>query len=220
MRAFLKQHKELLTKTRLPWYLPTWLGGVGLPSGSWGTCTDLDLRLARRVLLNWKKERPLDLAGKEAKWRTWATAVEALPPPVYLTEKCAETEFYKSVVGKKCVDLLFDAQMTPQRFMLLETENTKVSRALRRNADLYKPRGGLLPPPLSAEDLAFRQRYPAYLMPGSFKKINELLPLLPRSVGAGPEGQRALELQTPFLQNQTQTQSVGVMVTGEAGADS
>ena len=197
MRAFLKQHRELLTKTRLPWYLPTWIGGVGLPPGEWGQPTDLDLRLARRVLLNWKRKRPLDLGGKEAKWRTWATAVESLPPPVYLTEQCAETEFYKRVVGKKCVDLLFDAQMNQKRFMLLETDNTKVSRALSRNADLYRPSGGLLPPPLSATDLAFRQRYPAYLSPSSFERLNELLPLLPRRDPSADQPEEAKELTIP-----------------------
>jgi hypothetical protein len=163
MREFISYHKDLMSKTHCPWYVPEWLGGLGLPSGNWGRPSDLDLRIARRILLNWKKERPVPPNTSKTPWKVWKRAQKDLPEPVYCNEKNAATEEYTSIVGMKCYDLLFDSDVTIDDLYEL-TEFGGYQSALKHNARLWSPEHtGGLPKPLSEEDLKFRAMYPNYV---------------------------------------------------------
>jgi hypothetical protein len=78
MKRFIKHHRKLLEKAKgLPWFIPTWLGGWGLPSGSWGEPSELDRRLARSILFNWKLRRPIEITRQDQQWQTWEGATSS-----------------------------------------------------------------------------------------------------------------------------------------------
>jgi len=164
MRVFINQHRDLLNKARVPWYIPQWLGGLGIPEGAWGEASELDRRVAHRILLRWKEERPQAFTGGEKMWRTWQESSKRLGDiEVFSAEKGEHTEQYNQIVAKKCVDLLFtaDVKLTDLR---LDLENTEVSKGIAKNAKLWKPshgqaQGGSLPRPLPRDALLYQKSY-------------------------------------------------------------
>jgi hypothetical protein len=168
MKKFISYHKDFLEKTRLPWYVPEWLGGLGLPIGSWGGPTELDLRLARAILLNWRQERPIPLGKTEVSWRTWMEAQDNMPEAVYCKEKGPQTEEYNGMVSRKCIDLLFDSTISLGDLFeqTLLGGKGRAAVAIRHNARLWSPKryGARLPHPLALSDLEFQSRYANYLI--------------------------------------------------------
>jgi len=162
MKTFINYHRDVLDKTRLPWFIPEWLGGVGLPIGKWGEPSDLDLRIARRIILNWKTQRPIPLSHKDVTWKTWLMAQERLPEPLYTTTKGPHTEAYTRAVALKCVDLLFDSKVELNDLFSGIQEGTRVHKAISHNAKLWKVEGGL-PQPLNLTDLEFSALYPNWV---------------------------------------------------------
>jgi len=160
MKVFINKHRETLEKTRLPWYMPLWLGGVGLPAGPWGGNSELDRRVASRILFNWKKERPIPINREELPWKTWLKAEAALPPPVFSKTKNEHTEAYSNAVSKKCIDLLFDSEVHLSD--LHEELQAKGSRAIAHNAKLWKPEKGI-GPELPEDKLKFQAKYPNWV---------------------------------------------------------
>jgi len=163
MKVFINYHKELLDRVHLPWYIPEWLGGLGIPAGPWGRPSDLDLRIARRLLLKWKTERPIPTNTKETPWRIWKEASKRLPEPVYSRVKGPATEEYNHLVSQKCVDLLFDSSITIEQLYEL-TDIRKQTLLLRHNERLWKPTHGGLPRPLNEQDLQFCALYPNFTL--------------------------------------------------------
>jgi hypothetical protein len=169
-KTFLEHHGKLLAKARVPWYIPEWLGGLGLTGV--GTPSDLDLSIARRILLNWKEERPIQLGRKEATWKTWQLASKAVPKPNY-TEDSTDPgiQEYNNLVAKKCIDLMFDGRTRLDTLMQAAAKG-KTQRAMNHNAKLWnpKPRGKKcvcrgIPQPLTKEELVFARKYETYSAP-------------------------------------------------------
>jgi hypothetical protein len=179
MKAFISFHHDILTKSRLPWYIPDWLGGLGLPHGSWGEPSELDLRLAHLILLNWQKERPIPLGHKETPWKLWMKAQARLPAPLYSQSKGKHTEVYEKAIGLEIINFLFDSAIdTKDIYEKTVSDEARVSRAIKKNSRLWKPKAGKLPTPLSIEDLQFTARHPNWIIGDSFKVRN-------KSLGAG-----------------------------------
>jgi hypothetical protein len=157
-KGFVNRHRELLEKARLPWYIPEWLGGLGLtgivePS-------ELDLRIAHMILLNWETRRPISLAHQEATWKTWQLAQKALPKPMLTFEKNKGVEEYKDLVAKKCIDLLFDLNIDLETLMTEVRKGEGVNKAIKRNAVIWSPKTYKeLAKPLKMVDIEFRARY-------------------------------------------------------------
>jgi len=163
MRMFIKHHKPLLDRMRLPWYIPEWLGGVGLPIGPWSKgISELDLRIAHRILLNWKKERPIPLSHQETPWKSWLLATSLLPEPYYVLEKDQSTAFYTETVATKCIDFLFDSNINIEKIHNVIQGEVEGAKAIKRNAKLWLPRAEALPAPLTIEEIMFQSRYPTW----------------------------------------------------------
>jgi len=167
MRAFINVHREVLDKMRLPWYIPEWLGGVGLPAGPWGKPSDLDLRIARRILINWKTTRPIPLSHGELTWKTWLLAQQALPTPYYTDRKDNSTAAYTRAVAQKCIDLLFDSNISKDE-LYQAVQGFDASKAIAKNAKLWKVAEGSkkkanLPPPLEHDEVKFTALYPTWI---------------------------------------------------------
>jgi len=60
-QSFINENKELLEKTRLPWYIPEFLGGLGFPE--YGKPSRQDLGIARKILLDISRYRPKNLSS-------------------------------------------------------------------------------------------------------------------------------------------------------------
>jgi hypothetical protein len=159
MKLFLKHNQSDLQSIQIPYYIPEWLGGFGLPIGSWGGPSELDLRLAHKILLNWRKERPFPTNHSGMPWRIRQIAEQSLPEPIFNTKKGKSTELFDKIVGLKCIDLLFDSEIGLEDLINNSQEN--IPRMLIKNQKLWYPRGAL-PSPLTIEQLDFRARYPGY----------------------------------------------------------
>jgi hypothetical protein len=160
-KGFVNKHRTLMEKTRLPWYVPEWIGGLGLTG--YREPPELDLRIARMILLNWKKTRPISLAHGTTNWKTWQLAESAVPKPIAVTRKGPGTELYNRVTSQKCIDLLFDSDIQLDELFQEVTSGRKVTAAIRHNARLWDPkRYRNLPKPMTNDELTFQPKYSSY----------------------------------------------------------
>jgi len=171
-KGFIDKHRDLLSKTYLPWYMPEWIGGLGLLG--YEMPSELDLRVARMILLNWKKTRPISLAHGDTNWKIWQLAEKRVPKPYFVEKKNEGVELYNAIVVKQCIDLLFDSSITLDTLFEEVTKGQKVSTAIRHNAKLWDPRryGNHLPAPMKYDDILFKPKY------SSYKAANEPNPLI------------------------------------------
>jgi len=160
MSEFLNVHRNMLNIPRIPWFVPEWLGGFGIPSGDWGEPSELDRRQARAILLEWKKRRPIALGRPGAAWHVWELAERRMPKPHYSEVKGPLTELYDSLVGKHVVNLLFDSRLQLND-LRKEVTATRVGKALRHNSKIWTPKAGALPQPMSDTEMQFRRQYTA-----------------------------------------------------------
>jgi hypothetical protein len=160
MRGFIEYNRGDLSSARLPWYIPEWLGGFGLPTGSWGEPSDIDRRVAHLILLNWKTRRPIPMNTVAPNWMIMKAALKRLPPTSYYLADGPATELYKKVVGQECINTLFDSNYS---FRDLFKENKSTTQGLiTENLELWKPPKKALPTPLTDAELTFRPLRPGY----------------------------------------------------------
>jgi len=158
MRMFIKKNKTKMEKAKVPWYIPEWLGGLGLPTGSWGQPSEIDLRLARKILMNWRKIQPARVRP-ETPWLIWKKATDRLPEPLYTRNKSYATEEYTRIVSIEALSLLFDSAIKMDDiYQLVEEPNRNV---LKHNRKLWVPTGNL-PAALTEAELAYQPLYPNY----------------------------------------------------------
>jgi len=138
MKEFMYFNKEILDKTRLPWFIPTWLGGLGIRPGIWGGPSDKDRSLARLILQNWSKVRPVAIGQGKIEWKTWIFAGKAIGKSEEVENK-EDEEIFKTIVGLKCIDLLFDSNYSLEKLHVEAKEGAKVSRAIKKNSKLWQP---------------------------------------------------------------------------------
>jgi len=127
---FWRQHLDLLKKTNVPWFLPEWIGGLGLLVDDEGDTQDeLSLRCAFYALTNWKdmSYRPQAIRA-DAPWRVRKHVqdqLEALGLPT-VTLDSAQSEAEDRVFGLLCAATLFDSRTKlSDLFKEPETENLK-----------------------------------------------------------------------------------------------
>jgi len=178
-RLFLKRNKRILDSTGLPWFIPEWLGGLGLPNilPEYNN-SETDLRVARKILLGWNKRRPVHLAQGETPWYIRQAATSALPSPFQTIDKDAiAVERWKHLTSLKSVDLLFNSDVSltdifdngldvdydPETgrgsMKLIQVPSrTRVNAAIRHNQSLWRPKGNL-PEPIPEEIIGGSTRY-------------------------------------------------------------
>jgi len=158
-KTFLRHHREVMEKVRVPWYMPLGWGGLGLPPfttpsepgepveflNDWGPSA-LDLRVAARIL-ECPERYPVAPPPRSVPWKTWQLAKTRLPEKANITNPSeAQQREYDALMGLLCVDVLLshdDAKVDSARQSAIF--------ALRKNEKswhLAKNRGNL-PPPLA-----------------------------------------------------------------------
>nr|UQB76050.1 RNA-dependent RNA polymerase [Flumine narna-like virus 42] len=139
MRGFLKHNKEYLSKIRVPWFLPTWIGGLGLPR------LDRNLRfdrqLAHAVRLNWKRLRPLDLAVGPGGFRVHELALRKLAfsdleTPVHDLTISQQEDFDNSYRLAVC-NLLFDSNIDVEDLLPKPGRTDDFKFRLRQNEKVW-----------------------------------------------------------------------------------
>jgi hypothetical protein len=162
MHTFVANHRQYTDQfPHIPFHIPEWLGGFGLPIGPWGEPTEIDLKIARKLLLNWRTVRPKRLAtGVE--WQLWELATNSLPIPKYTTEEGWWTEEYQMAAGRAVINLLFDSNYSIEDLHQNKQKENTVYRALRSNDALWHPANGMARKPLERERLEFHTLIPNF----------------------------------------------------------
>jgi hypothetical protein len=185
MEMFIKENILKLKDEKLrniPWYIPEWLGGLGLPTFSKGQPSDLDLRLLRGVLNGLKdpKYHPIELSKVTPEWKTYMEAQARMPEPFTKDEKSANSDYYDHVIGIKCIDLLFDsniglAQLAPGLTLKAdEKDRAKIKtygQVLKKNAKIWSPKRfqDSLPEPMKLEEVEKYGIYRCYTAPQGYR---------------------------------------------------
>jgi len=160
-QEFINHHRNLLTRGHLPWYIPAWLGGIGLTGLKEPSV--MDRRIASTILWNWAKKKPIPTNRLEAPWQTWRLAQSSLPPARSTEYKGAGTERYTQTVALKCIDLLFDSNITLDHLYKVIQKDGDGNKRLKHNERLWRiSEYKKLAPPMPLADLVFRARYDSY----------------------------------------------------------
>jgi len=172
---FIKYNKKILNSFQLPWYIPEWLGGLGLIGVK--QPSELDLRIAQKILFNWAKEQPKKMGVDEPLWNTWQIAEKRLPVPIETEVKNQGTEWYQKDAMMQCINIMFDSKIKLKDILPPNLDKkskkkgqkkpkSRLSKVLRgkikHNQKLWKPKG-LLPPPIEYEKILYIRKYKSWL---------------------------------------------------------
>jgi hypothetical protein len=157
MRLFVENNRVALTTYKIPWYIPEWLGGFGLPGNE---PSDLDLRMARHLLMNWADKHPTPIKA-EGSWHIRELSSVYIPKEcirtVQTTEKPIGSESLETVYQLKGIDLLFDSRFDLDD-LFFETRSDTAA-IYRKNERLWTNIPKDLPKPLEKEKLEYQQKY-------------------------------------------------------------
>jgi len=79
---FMHEHQKLFKQLNpIPLFAPKWIGGLGLPITKTHGPSELDLRMARKIIREWHLRRPKRLEMKEGGWQMRNLANKRLPKP-------------------------------------------------------------------------------------------------------------------------------------------
>jgi hypothetical protein len=141
MSEFVAEHAEVLHSLRVPWFMPEWLGGVGLPA-FWDTQTGTfrgptveDVRRGTDILLNYQHRLR---RWRSPIWKTHQLAVSRLPEMpeggAILSEQ--QRQRAEQVVGLLGVGCLLDSRVTLDQ--LFDPEAANASNCLRANERVWR----------------------------------------------------------------------------------
>jgi hypothetical protein len=166
LKLFIKHHRTALTAFKLPWFIPEWLGGVGLPPivivnddleevGFVKGCgpSDRDLRIARQILLNWKVSHPM-LIPAAPSWLIHKRVMTRLPASMISLTESEEKRFSK-LYAELCVSELFST--TSLSDIYDENPMSSAVHALRHNERIWNPSKWALPAPIDIKSLIPRK---------------------------------------------------------------
>jgi hypothetical protein len=165
---FINRHRKRLQKTHLPWYIPEWIGGIGLTG--FKEPSELDLRVAQKILFNWERERPQPINILKGSWKTWEIATKLVPKPYTVDIKNRGTEEYTEAVMLHVINLLFDSKYQ-LKDIFQETDKETVGefwRRVKHNRKLWKPTPGTLPQPMDVRDLKYKGKWSSFV----FSEVN------------------------------------------------
>jgi hypothetical protein len=167
-KHFINLNRDYLEMFRLPWFIPEWLGGLGLPKVL--PCqknSDLDLRIAGRIVLNWGKERPIQLTRGKSPWHVRELAKKGIPDIIkhkvrnYQSRDTCAVEEWDKYLSIRTIDLLFNSDIELKD--LYRDDKFNVLRAINHNRDLWSPKGKKdecrLGPKLSERVIEYSGRY-------------------------------------------------------------
>jgi len=136
MTEFLRRNGSMLKGVRVPWFVPEYLGGVGLPAffdsrdGTYHGPTMVDLQKGADIFWNKRDEVR---RGTDSGWKVHALVQQRLPVRQE-TLSADDEESWGRVYGRLCVSLLFDSRIDPSQ---LFDESAQSLKNLRANERLW-----------------------------------------------------------------------------------
>jgi hypothetical protein len=151
IRWMMVHHKKLLRESRLPYTMPRWLGGLGLPLLEGSEHSALDLKIARAIILDWKREKPVNLSpAKMVDWKVRTLATRQVKG--YTRNFHSETDpsviRMKKFVGRESINLLLTKGVTLATLVDYDPAEKGGGRALNINRRLWDPKKGRVGRPL------------------------------------------------------------------------
>jgi hypothetical protein len=142
---FLEYNKSKLKKFHVPWYIPEWLGGLGLVG--FKTPSKLDLRCANKILMSQKTPELFMLANTPL-FKVHKLVMDRFPARVIKHTVEDETNNFSRLYSSLCIETLFRHQLS--EIFDPETNNSAVMRKLRANERLWSSilHAGHLPVPV------------------------------------------------------------------------
>jgi hypothetical protein len=104
---FKATRKKEFSQLKLPWYIPEWLGGLGLE----GEASQLDLRIAQGILYNLKEAQPKNLGVGKKEWKMFDLATKRIAPGYQIKEWNEGVELFDQTILKECINLMFDSNV-------------------------------------------------------------------------------------------------------------
>jgi hypothetical protein len=162
-QIFIKFNLDDMIKTRLPWYIPKWLGGLGLPiiPDSKHQPSKLDLRIAKMIILNWKIKKPPTIS-KESPWLMREKVVKKLNLQTEIMNYKEEgNKAYGEVINNETINLLFDSNYSFEDIYQDITDSEKTSKAYKKAAEMWSPSsyGKIVGQGMNLKELEFISRY-------------------------------------------------------------
>lgn len=186
LKKFLNANREMLEQTRLPWFMPQWIGGLGIPESDIHKVSEsedidpetgdrrgifeqeyksseLDKRIGRAIVYNWKEKRPIPLGIANTPWFFRREAEQLLPAPYYVDQWIPDVDHYERAIGLKQIDLLFNSEIRlTDLFDKKSSSLRRVAQAIKHNAKLWNAQAYVsLPKPLTYHELRYRGAYAA-----------------------------------------------------------
>jgi hypothetical protein len=140
MEMFMNNNRQALEASGLPWFMPEWLGGLGLPLfGGFGN-SESDLRIGRSILMNWNERQPRSMAAEPTPWEIRRLANKRLPQGVPQGTESRAVEALERLNALSCVNLLFDSQyQLGDIFNKDFNEEKGMGSAMNHNRRLWAP---------------------------------------------------------------------------------
>jgi len=141
-RDFIDFHRERFAGLHIPWHVPTWLGGLGLPKEyDWNRISDLDRRIAFQIMMNWgqPEKRPVNLGTAATPWavRKLVSKRMNVRPTDTEDEVATGIQSYTRWKQLETIDLLFDSDINIKD-MYVEGEKDPRINGLKHNRKLWK----------------------------------------------------------------------------------
>jgi hypothetical protein len=183
-KRYLLANAEVLKETRMPWFMPEWIGGLGLPILDPATQKNskLDYQLASQIILDWGKKHPVSLADQNVPWMVRRIIQKHMPPTTLTDSKDRSHSALAKVESMLAVNCLFDSNVTlsslftPQK----EVETSKVR--IRYNARFWDPsKVRKVPAIVDDEFLYGKERFEGLMVKEARDKNNVQVPRRPES---------------------------------------
>jgi hypothetical protein len=116
---FCKKNKRALESVRVPWYIPSWLGGLGMTTSlTMEKISVLDRKITNKIFHNYNKTQPKNINNTEKIWVVWDKASEflreTLPKGSITSTPVPNTEgerLFNEAMKFSCIQLLSDSNI-------------------------------------------------------------------------------------------------------------
>lgn len=199
---FLKQNKEGFRATLLPWFIPRWLGGLGLERvRDQDRSSELDLRIAKAIILQMNTgQKPVNLFRAKTPWHIRDLAERDLPPSTAtISEEATGIEASLRLTNAAQMNLLFDSNIEFDSIYFEENSHRPIKAAVRINRKLWNPRTWKrLPKPIDERTINSFKTYDARAVVFTSDGDDTVRLALDRYRGSLSEREELLEQEIPY----------------------
>jgi hypothetical protein len=162
---FIKFNRKRLETMKVPWFIPQWLGGVGLTPLFGFSPSRLDLQIARQIIYNFAQKRPKRIAQLKSEtqskfvWKIRGLCEENYKTLSYISfEDSKGVQDLERIRSLQAINLIFDSNISFKQ--LREKLEKGIDERVDYNQRMWDPsRYKKLPAPIDYESIRFRQSY-------------------------------------------------------------